>query len=188
MSIFKANTDSTTLVTKYLPSPIVARSVRLLPISCHSYCGLHFDVVGCEATTTISNTPTTTTVLYSIISTAISNALSTPTKAITSVKPTSFNNTRAGLCICTCTETNATMTPQALQERIDNIVQNLTISKKKTSKYIRSKSSAQDSRPEVVYVGSVAIVILCMFASLIVLPDLYTLLRFLYAMLKCKET
>lgn len=46
--IFKANTDSTTLVTKYLPSPIVARSVRLLPISCHSYCGLHFDVVGCE--------------------------------------------------------------------------------------------------------------------------------------------
>lgn len=75
------------------------------------------------------------------------------------------------------------MTPEEVQARIENIVQNLSISKKTTSKYLRSKISAQDTRPEVVYVGSVAIALLCMFASFIVLPDLCTLLRFLFSAL-----
>lgn len=79
------------------------------------------------------------------------------------------------------------MTPQAVQAKIDNIVQNLTISKRKTSKYIRSKTSAQDERPEVVFVGSVAVAIICVFANLIVLPDLCTLIRFLYSVLKRKQ-
>uniref|UniRef100_K1QNY9 Uncharacterized protein n=1 Tax=Magallana gigas TaxID=29159 RepID=K1QNY9_MAGGI len=79
------------------------------------------------------------------------------------------------------------MTPQTVQERIDNIVKNLTISKKKTSKYIRSKTSAQDARPEVVYVGSVAVAIICVFASLVVLPDLCTMIHFLFSVKKRKQ-
>uniref|UniRef100_A0A8W8HL54 F5/8 type C domain-containing protein n=1 Tax=Magallana gigas TaxID=29159 RepID=A0A8W8HL54_MAGGI len=118
---------------------------------------------------------------------ATSTAVGATQFADTTFKPTLFNSTQVGFCTCICTETNDSMTPQKVQARIETIVQNLTVSKKKTSKYIRSKTSAQDSRPEVVYVGSVAIAMLCMFASLIVLPDLYTLLRFIYAMLKCKE-
>uniref|UniRef100_A0A8W8HLD9 F5/8 type C domain-containing protein n=1 Tax=Magallana gigas TaxID=29159 RepID=A0A8W8HLD9_MAGGI len=166
---FTANTDPTTPVTNYLPSPIVARYVRILPTNFYFYISLRFDVIGCEAS------PATSTVVGAT------------QLADTTFKPTLFNSTQVGFCTCICTETNDSMTPQKVQARIETIVQNLTVSKKKTSKYLRSKTSAQDSRPEVVYVGSVAIVILCMFASLIVLPDLYTLLRFIYGMLKCKE-
>uniref|UniRef100_A0A8W8HLS1 F5/8 type C domain-containing protein n=1 Tax=Magallana gigas TaxID=29159 RepID=A0A8W8HLS1_MAGGI len=227
---FTANTDPTTPVTNYLPSPIVARYVRILPTDFYFYISLRFDVIGCEVTTPTSTTlavsssttstqrtlttvnrqtttktlpeptttkflssPTTTMTLPSLITSAtsasptISTAVGATQLADTTFKPTLFNSTQVGFCTCICTETNDSMTPQKVQARIETIVQNLTVSKKKTSKYIRSKTSAQDSRPEVVYVGSVAIVILCMFASLIVLPDLYTLLRFIYAMLKCKE-
>lgn len=79
------------------------------------------------------------------------------------------------------------MTPQELKTKIETIVQNLSVTKEKTSKYIRSKTSAQDTRPEVVYVGSVAIAILCLIASLIVMPDLFSILRFFYSFLKRKQ-
>ncbi|XP_065944395.1 uncharacterized protein [Magallana gigas] len=153
-------------------------------------------IMSSPTTTTTSRIPTTTNALSKTTTTSVLSShtlsttftfLSTRTISTTTLKSTLFNSTRAGPCTCTCIETNATMTPQAVQERIDNIVKNLTISKKKTSKYIRSKTSAQDARPEVVYVGSVAVAIICVFASLVVLPDLCTMIRFLFSVMKRKQ-
>uniref|UniRef100_K1RFK7 Lactadherin n=1 Tax=Magallana gigas TaxID=29159 RepID=K1RFK7_MAGGI len=46
---FIANSDQTTAVTNVLPSPVVARYLRLYPTACNAYCSLRFDVIGCEA-------------------------------------------------------------------------------------------------------------------------------------------
>uniref|UniRef100_A0A8W8HL61 F5/8 type C domain-containing protein n=1 Tax=Magallana gigas TaxID=29159 RepID=A0A8W8HL61_MAGGI len=45
---FEANSDRTTPVTNTLPSPIVARYLRLYPTEYYSYRSLRFDVIGCE--------------------------------------------------------------------------------------------------------------------------------------------
>nr|XP_034324818.1 EGF-like repeat and discoidin I-like domain-containing protein 3 [Crassostrea gigas] len=45
---FEANSDRTTPVTNTLPSPIVARYLRLYPTEHHDYRSLRFDVIGCE--------------------------------------------------------------------------------------------------------------------------------------------
>ncbi|XP_052701549.1 uncharacterized protein LOC128178433 [Crassostrea angulata] len=132
-------------------------------------------------TSTTSRIPTTTMAMSSPITTNISST--SDIHSTLSSESTVFYTTQAGLCTCNCAQTSFTMTPEEVQARIENIVQNLSISKKTTSKYLRSKISAHDTRPEVVYVGSVAIALLCMFASFIVLPDLCTLLRFLFSAL-----
>lgn len=45
---FIANSDQTTAVTNVLPSPVVARYLRLYPTACNAYCSLRFDAIGCE--------------------------------------------------------------------------------------------------------------------------------------------
>nr|XP_034322886.1 discoidin, CUB and LCCL domain-containing protein 1-like [Crassostrea gigas] len=179
---FIANSDSTTGVTNTLPTPIVARYIRVYPTECTRACCLRFDVIGCEASLT---TPDATTALFSLTTTNSStSALTTRTARIRSI---SINSSQDGACQCTCTKANGSLTALELKTKIEAVVQNLSVKKEKTSKYIRSKTSAQDSRPEVVYVGSVAIVILSLIASLVVLPDLYAMLRFFYSMLKRKQ-
>lgn len=122
-----------------------------------------------------SGTHTTTTISLS--------SESTPTTSRT-LASTLFNSSGTKLCTCACrTQTNVSLTPEEVQTKIENIVQNLTVSKEKTSKFIRSKISAQDKRPEVVYVGSVAVALLCLMVGLVVLPDVCTVVRFFYSML-----
>lgn len=132
-----------------------------------------------------TTTPNATTATHSLMTQNIST--STLTNRSTSLESTFLKSAQDGKCRCTCTKANVSMTPQELKTKIETIVQNLSVTKEKTSKYIRSKTSAQDTRPEVVYVGSVAIAILCLIASLIVLPDLCTMLRFFYSFLKRKQ-
>lgn len=130
-------------------------------------------------------TPDATTALFSLTTpNSSTSALTTRTTRLESI---SFNSSQDGACQCTCTKANGSLTALELKTKIEAVVQNLSVKKEKTSKYIRSKTSAQDSRPEVVYVGSVAIVILSLIASLVVLPDLYAMLQFFYSMLKRKQ-
>lgn len=126
---------------------------------------------------TTTDAPSTTTT---------SPAPPTETTISTPQVSTSSYSTQSGLCPCVCTLTNYSTTPQELQNRIDDIVQQLTVPIKTTSKYVRSKTSAQDGRPGVVYVGSIGIAILCVISGLIVLPDLFTVLRFFYASIKSR--
>lgn len=154
------------------------------------------------STTTSTTTPvqttttpvqiTTTPVQARITTTAPSTTATSPappTKTIPISTPqvsTSSYSTQSGLCSCVCTQTNFSTTPQELQDRIDDIVEQLTVPIKTTSKYVRSKTSAQDSRPGVVYVGSIGLAILCIISGLIVLPDLFTVLRFFFTSMKSK--
>lgn len=45
---FEANSDTTTPVTNTLPSPVVARYLRLYPTEYYAYRSLRFDVIGCK--------------------------------------------------------------------------------------------------------------------------------------------
>lgn len=45
---FIANSDTTTPVTTILPSPVVARYIRLYPTEHYRYRSLRFDAIGCE--------------------------------------------------------------------------------------------------------------------------------------------
>lgn len=46
---FIANSDTATPVTNILPSPVVARYIRLYPTEHYRFRSLRFDVIGCEA-------------------------------------------------------------------------------------------------------------------------------------------
>lgn len=159
--VSSAQPFSTTLSTSATPnaSTILNISTRDVNVSSLSTSGTH----------------TTTTVSLS--------SESTPTTSRT-LASTLFNSSGTKLCTCACrNQTNVSLTPREMQTKIENIVQNLTVSKEKTSKFIRSKISAQDKRPEVVYVGSVAVALLCLMVGLVVLPDVCTVVRFFYSML-----
>jgi hypothetical protein len=133
------------------------------------------------------NLPTTTD---ATTSTATTHALTTTIAYTTSSSTTALLQTTPitaveESCSCACVkEYNHTMTQAELDVRLSEIVQNLTVPKKTTSRFIRSKISVQDKRPEVAYVGSLGIVLMSVVISLIVLPDLYTFGRFLFLLFK----
>ncbi|XP_061171992.1 neuropilin-1a-like [Saccostrea echinata] len=198
---FNANTDSTSLVRNNLPFQVISRYLRIYPTDCHDYCSLRFDVVGCEVTslsttmasTTISRTtagvkttiePSTTTSTDAMATTSTAKGTTStqmPTTTSVHISATTASSTIVSTspCPCTCVKQhNSTLTEKELRARLAGIVQNLTISKKTTSIYKRSKISAQDNRPQVMYVGSIGIAILIIVSSLIVLPDLFKLFQF----------
>ncbi|XP_062604160.1 uncharacterized protein LOC134265980, partial [Saccostrea cucullata] len=201
---FHANSDSTSLVRNDLPFEVNARYLRLYPTDCHDYCSLRFDVLGCEVTslstavmstttmrttagvktaTEISTTTSTDTrsTTWTQVPTTTSEQMSTMTSTQNLMSTTTASNTIVSPCPCTCVKKhNTTLTESELLARLAVIVQNLTISKKTTSIYRRSKISAQDNRPQALYVGSVGIAILFIVANLIVLPDLLKLFHYLY--------
>ncbi|XP_061171993.1 lactadherin-like [Saccostrea echinata] len=199
---FNANTDSTSLVRNELPFEVKSRYLRLYPMDCHNYCSLRFDFIGCEVTKseteiTSSITPTaaktTTTKAATAIAATVSTTTSTDevdkvtatsTQFLTSThSPDSSTIMSTSHCPCECVnEHHSTLTKAELRARLVGIVQNLTVSKKTTSFYKRSKISAQDNRPQVLYVGSIGIAILFIIVNLIVLPDLFKLFHYLYQM------
>ncbi|XP_061195159.1 uncharacterized protein LOC133203384 [Saccostrea echinata] len=60
---------------------------------------------------------------------------------------------------------------------IDDVVQDLTVSKKTTSTYIRSLVSVYDPRPSAKAMGAVGVTVLCLVLGLIVLADCDLLIR-----------
>lgn len=135
-------------------------------------------------TTTISPTTKATTPKTTTTSPTTTTSQQTTTTSLqtttTSLQTTAPYNTST-LCSCTCTD-NSYLTSDDLNVKISNIVQNLTVTKRSTSTFLRTKNCAQDSRPEVVYVGYVGIGLLVFVASLIALPDLLSLYLFMYSL------
>nr|XP_022334347.1 lactadherin-like isoform X2 [Crassostrea virginica] len=165
---FTANSDTQTLVKNDLPSPTTCQKLRLYPKDCHKFCSIRFDVVGCQASTTTST-----------ITSQPPPSTTTTTIAMTTSPSTTTVHYDSSFCSCSCSvNSSSPLTTSDLNVKISNMVQNLTISKRKTSIFIRSKNCAQDGRPEVVYVGYVGIALLVFVSSLIVLPDLLTLISF----------
>lgn len=128
-------------------------------------------------TTTISPTTKATTPKTTTTSPTTTTSQQTTTTSLQTTAP--FNTST--LCSCTCTDTSY-LTSDDLNVKISNIVQNLTVTKTSTSTFLRTKNCAQDSRPEVVYVGYVGIGLLVFVASLIALPDLLSLYLFMYSL------
>nr|XP_022330075.1 lactadherin-like isoform X2 [Crassostrea virginica] len=167
---FTANSDTQTLVKNDLPSPTTCQKLRLYPKDCHMFCSIRFDVVGCQATTTTST-----------ITSQPPPSTTTTTIAMTTSPSTTTVHYDSSFCSCSCSvNSSSPLTTSDLNVKISNMVQNLTISKRKTSIFIRSKNCAQDGRPEVVYVGYLGIALLVFVTSLIVLPDLLTFSSFMY--------
>nr|XP_022334349.1 integumentary mucin C.1-like isoform X3 [Crassostrea virginica] len=136
-------------------------------------------------TTSPSTTTTTTAMTTSPSTTTTTTAMTTsPSTTTTTIAMTTSPSTTtvhydSSFCSCSCSvNSSSPLTTSDLNVKISNMVQNLTISKRKTSIFIRSKNCAQDGRPEVVYVGYVGIALLVFVSSLIVLPDLLTLISF----------
>ena len=73
------------------------------------------------------------------------------------------------------------ITPE-LQQKIDDIKQNLTISKRQTSAFLRSKTSATDSRPSAASMGSLGIVAIVLAIGLVVAIDVMNYIQWLRMM------
>lgn len=73
-------------------------------------------------------------------------------------------------CICVCTEVN-----QTLEEAIQNRREELTVNPLKIASNTRKRTSAQDIRVTSKVIGTVAILILVGFGSIVVLGDLVSL-------------
>ncbi|XP_078315847.1 uncharacterized protein LOC111128628 [Crassostrea virginica] len=130
-------------------------------------------------TTAITTSPSTTTT--TIAMTTSPSTTTTTTIAMTTSPSTTTVHYDSSFCSCSCSvNSSSPLTTSDLNVKISNMVQNLTISKRKTSIFIRSKNCAQDGRPEVVYVGYLGIALLVFVGSLIVLPDLLTFSSFMY--------
>ena len=134
-----------------------------------------------------TTTTTTTTAMTTSPSTTTTTAMTTSpsttttTTAMTTSPSTTTVHYESSFCSCSCSvNSSSPLTTADLNVKISNIVQNLTISKRKTSIFIRRKKCAPDSRPEVVFVGYFGIALLVFVSSLIVLPDLLTLISFMY--------
>ncbi|XP_062604161.1 uncharacterized protein LOC134265981 [Saccostrea cucullata] len=151
-----------------------ARFLRLYPTSCNKYCSLRFEVVGCEVKTTtkVHTTRKLSTPLLTTTTSAATPPLPPP-HSTASTSSTAYITTK-DTCPCVCLGTkNSTLTTTDLEAKIISIIQNLTLPRNITSSYLRSKISVYDTRPEMVFVGSVGIAFLCFIAALIVLPDSY---------------
>lgn len=71
-----------------------------------------------------------------------------------------FNN-------CVLTE----LTPEVMQEKIDNIQRNLTVNRKETNQYIRTLTSAPDERRSARNIGIVGVSVICGVFGVIILSD-----------------
>ncbi|KAJ8298628.1 hypothetical protein KUTeg_022688 [Tegillarca granosa] len=87
-------------------------------------------------------------------------------------------------CDCSCkTVTKLTFEdlPVEVQEKIIEMKENLTVSKKSLSSYIRAKTSAKDDRPSAQRIGSFGIVMLLASIFTIMLMDIDRILVVLHA-------
>ncbi|XP_056007874.1 uncharacterized protein LOC125666362 isoform X2 [Ostrea edulis] len=63
------------------------------------------------------------------------------------------------------------LTPEVMQEKIDNIQRNLTVNRKETNQYIRTLTSAPDERRSARNIGIVGVSVICGVFGVIILSD-----------------
>ncbi|XP_056020437.1 uncharacterized protein LOC130054498 [Ostrea edulis] len=137
--------------------------------------------------TTTTSTSSSSTRLHTSSHASTTHVVTSTQQQTTSTISSSSGQAMGALCPCPCPQAkNFTMTQAELEVWLLNISRNLVIPKETISSFIRTKISVQDSRPEMVCVGSLGIILLCFIVSCIVLPDLCTFLRFLYNLLVSK--
>ncbi|KAK3591564.1 hypothetical protein CHS0354_041609 [Potamilus streckersoni] len=84
------------------------------------------------------------------------------------------------LCFCSCQEMLPSSRLQTENATWSVTSANMTVDKRSTSKWIRTKISAEDSRTSSLSIGCVAVLILVVAAGCIVLPDMVNLLRLMW--------
>ncbi|KAK6168148.1 hypothetical protein SNE40_022031 [Patella caerulea] len=94
-----------------------------------------------------------------------------------------FPTTEIPNCGCLCADIRIlNETTEMMQTRLDFLLKDLDLDYEKLSATIRKYKSIEDDRPSVVYIGGSALVIICIFFALIVLPDVMDLCRFVYGL------
>ncbi|XP_036364684.1 uncharacterized protein LOC118765933 [Octopus sinensis] len=125
--------------------------------------------VSSESDITVSTLPTTPentfTPLNSITTTELTSE-STPSNISIDIP-----------CFCPCPKTQKNLTQQELTIKLRQIVSELALPRKKTSKYIRSKVSMPDDRQSSLYVSGVILIVVFAPFVLIVLQDLIVIVR-----------
>ncbi|XP_050395552.1 uncharacterized protein LOC126814454 [Patella vulgata] len=81
------------------------------------------------------------------------------------------------MCYCDCFEID--LNPVVLQEKLDNILSNITVNIDQLSSTRREKTSAVDDRPTAISVGFFGILIITVVIAAIVFQDVVSLLYFL---------
>jgi hypothetical protein len=76
------------------------------------------------------------------------------------------------------------LTPEMLQEKMDNIERNLTVKRKETNQYIRTLTSAPDERRSAKNIGIVGVSVICGVFGLILLSDCTGVIKAIQS--KCK--
>ncbi|XP_069117063.1 uncharacterized protein [Argopecten irradians] len=80
-------------------------------------------------------------------------------------------------CFCCKSRPIANLSsPESLKEIIENLKKSLSVSKKKTSKYVRALTSAWDERPSSTRIGVVGIIVLCVVFGSVMIMDVQKLL------------
>lgn len=135
--------------------------------------------------TASTKTTIPTTVIYqesTITSDATINMV-TPTAVITTINSTITSSTSTPMCSCPCKKK---LSKKEQIEQLKELKKELTIEKKKTSRYIRKKISVPDNRVSAKATGYIGIVLLiCPFAAIIA-ADLSRFINFLMAKYKSK--
>eukprot|EP00106_Octopus_bimaculoides_P023726 XP_014791168.1 PREDICTED: uncharacterized protein LOC106884343 [Octopus bimaculoides] len=84
------------------------------------------------------------------------------------------------LCWCRCLPTPRNLTQEELEKKLRQISSELSIPRKNTSKYIRSKISIEDKRASSFYMGSAMVLIITIPFGLIILMDLSPFFKWVY--------
>lgn len=139
-------------------------------------------------TASTKTTIPTTTVIYqeSTITTDATINMVTPTAVITTINSTNAtitSSTSTPMCLCSCKKK---LSKKEQIEQLKELKKELTIEKKKTSRYIRKKISVPDNRVSAKATGYIGIVLLiCPFAAILA-ADLSRFINFLMAKYKSK--
>ncbi|XP_036365100.1 uncharacterized protein DDB_G0271670-like [Octopus sinensis] len=98
-------------------------------------------------------------------------------------RPITTVPTTPNLCWCRCSQTPRNLTQEELEMKLHQISSELSIPRKNTSKYIRSKISMEDKRASSFYMGSALVLIITIPFGLIILMDLFPLFKWAYGYL-----
>ncbi|XP_029647668.2 A-agglutinin anchorage subunit-like [Octopus sinensis] len=97
--------------------------------------------------------------------------------------PVTIVPTTPNLCWCPCSQTSMNLTQEELGMKLRQISSELSIPRKITSKYIRSKISIEDKRASSFYMGSAIVLTITIPFGLIILMDLFPLFKWAYGYL-----
>ncbi|XP_052822666.1 integumentary mucin C.1-like [Octopus bimaculoides] len=161
-----ATTTTTTTTTKRRPTTTTIDTTVTTP-TIETTIKTETTSTASTGTETQATSPKITT-LEADMASAMVNGSSIPAE-----KNSTENET---LCPCAC----YVETPEHFEKRMQETRKELSVKQNETSRYIAKKISAKDDRPSSQAIGVLAVVLFTVLASVIIVPDILSLVRYLF--------